>query len=235
MKTKVNIKVKKAFTLIELLVVIAIIALLVSILLPTLSKARELGRSAVCMTNLRALGTLFAMYANENGDRLPNGYYTATWYPMWNQVLGNSGNQSLMFGRDYNACPSDKEPVNPPPNNLSYAVHFDYDWPPVAPFRPYGQDGGIWRGGSTKVTDIALQAFMATDGIWAFFYNPDQFPFIQDTDSDGILDTSGAGYCGGGKPRHDNGMNMLYADGSVNHLILAKFLDMDNPGWFPQR
>lgn len=61
----------KGFTLIELLVVVAIIALLVSILLPALGKARELTRQAVCMTNVRAIGTAIAIYKQENKDQFP--------------------------------------------------------------------------------------------------------------------------------------------------------------------
>jgi prepilin-type N-terminal cleavage/methylation domain-containing protein/prepilin-type processing-associated H-X9-DG protein len=57
---------RRGFTLIELLVVIAVIALLVSILLPSLVAARSLARSAVCMTNLRALQTANELYAQDH-------------------------------------------------------------------------------------------------------------------------------------------------------------------------
>ena len=62
---------EKGFTLIELLVVIAIIALLVSILLPSLNRARELAKRAVCSANLHGLGQAFALYAGENSDSWP--------------------------------------------------------------------------------------------------------------------------------------------------------------------
>ena len=62
---------RTGFTLIELLVVIAIISLLVSILLPSLRRAKDLARAAVCMSNLRNIGTAAAMYLFDNRDQYP--------------------------------------------------------------------------------------------------------------------------------------------------------------------
>ncbi len=62
-----NVRQKDFFTLIELLVVIAIIAILASMLLPTLGKARETARSISCASNLKQLDQACLMYLNDSG------------------------------------------------------------------------------------------------------------------------------------------------------------------------
>ena len=63
-------KLVRGFTLIELLVVVSIIALLVSILLPSLGRAREQAQSVVCRTNLRAIGQVEVLYSMDYDDYL---------------------------------------------------------------------------------------------------------------------------------------------------------------------
>ncbi len=68
-------KKNKAFTLVELLVVISIIALLLSVLMPSLSKARDQARAVVCLTNLKQWGLVWNLYTNSNNDRFIEGRF----------------------------------------------------------------------------------------------------------------------------------------------------------------
>ena len=62
----------QGFTLVELLVVIAIIAVLMSILLPAVQRARDRGRSAKCLSNIKQMGIALKMYNNQYDDYYPD-------------------------------------------------------------------------------------------------------------------------------------------------------------------
>lgn len=91
------------FTLIELLVVIAIIALLMSILMPALYKAKEQSRTVICRSNLHQYGLAARMYVDENRGRFP---FSLTWlfsqqpshYCQWHDRVNNLVNHPEYAG-----------------------------------------------------------------------------------------------------------------------------------------
>ncbi len=71
-------RLREAFTLVELLVVIGIIAVLVAMLLPALNRARSAANRTVCMSNLRQVGVMVQLYANNYQDKMPLGWWSGT-------------------------------------------------------------------------------------------------------------------------------------------------------------
>lgn len=94
---------KSGFTLIELLVVIAVIGILLSVLLPSLRKARETARRTVCTSNMRQMGIALQCYLVTEGGRLPSSSHSIHQpQQYWLYVLSQYTQEGLLF-----QCPSD--------------------------------------------------------------------------------------------------------------------------------
>jgi len=99
----VNSRRPSGFTLVELLVVIGIITLLIAILLPTLTKAREAANRTACLSNLRQIYAAFHLYAMSNNYQVPIGYRTAS--EQYNSMVFSTtgGDYWVLFGVLYEA------------------------------------------------------------------------------------------------------------------------------------
>lgn len=94
----------RAFTLIELLVVVAIIALLMAILLPALSNAREQAKGVACATNLRGIGLAHAIYQDENQGWCLTRVSGTSGFKYWPETLYEAG---IVASTKAFLCPSD--------------------------------------------------------------------------------------------------------------------------------
>lgn len=99
---------RKAFTLVELLVVMSILAILVSLLMPSFSKAKVMVRRTACRTNLHAIAAAMRMYLNDSKDVLPLAAQMPSLKlnndPPISEVLRPYVTQQAVF-----CCPADKD------------------------------------------------------------------------------------------------------------------------------
>lgn len=125
----VRLGVRRGFTLIELLVVIAVVALLIGILLPALAGAREAGRSAVCLSNVRQAAVACRQYADENKGIGPAIGQPYTAWPAWPLVVqrysGREGEapSELYSTRSVLVCPTIVGVYRQQPMERTYAMN----------------------------------------------------------------------------------------------------------------
>lgn len=204
----------RAFTLIELLVVIGIIAILIAILLPALSRARESANRSACLSNLRQLGQAFNMYANQFKDHIPLGQISDEYQWNYNANFANSTkafvthlgvlrDAHLLDSPQTYYCPSEADPQwhyatteNPWPfltagsptahhTRLGYGTRPGWSW---------GQDGS-WPDPMARLSKMKNLAITAD-----LLIGP---TYVEN--------------------RHKSGVNVGYGDGSAHWVNLSDF------------
>jgi len=216
---------KKAFTLIELLVVIAIIALLVSILLPSLNRAKDLAKRVACLSNLRNMGLGMVMYQSDYDGLFPArvvslpGIRSVRGYVVCH-ADGTSVNYGQLLSGEYIEsieslyCPADHHFEDPYYEPLK-ATSANFGTP-----LGYGLIGSyiyLWRFDIGRVAGVVLgppgdmydASFFSLDNLVGNSGYPGNTAIL----CDNYIKCTGGTW---GDEVHGDGYSVLYADGHVN-------------------
>ena len=201
----------RGFTLVELLVVIGIIALLIGVLMPTLTRSRESARRAACLSNLRQVHLGFNFYAGNNRDQVPLGY-RAGFKQFNSMVYSMTTKRRVLFGWLYDEnlmreprvyfCPTESNPqsmlateMNPWPPGVDETKHT---------YAGYGCRPEVELPDAPDPSIAGMMPRLARFRNKAILADLTAMPARVDT-------------------RHVAGVNVLYGDGSAQWVDRSKF------------
>lgn len=214
---------RQGFTLIELLVVISIIALLVAMLLPALSKARDASKRIGCSSNLHQWALTFEHYASDNKGMMPSAYplssgtsYGGAWAaylaPLRTTYFGNFTRPQWGYGLTINGCPAQEQSAAPGPVGAWFVNGI------TKRYWSYTMCQNMWQPG--LVVGATMQQ--------AFVKNPSRVVLITESS---VMDTNHVFTSGNFPARlgniHDETLNVLWADSHVNARSALTFKSSD--------
>ena len=233
----------KGFTLIELLVVISIIALLLSILMPGLQKAKEMAKRMVCSNNLKTIGLSNEIYAFEyNGWLVP--FYDSSFDPDWKgtwisneafrKIMGTDSKQTVESDSQFSVpeeylCPADKISKNEENTLDSVLLSYGYNVTDWGFLNAMSREYTGHR--ATKIATPAQKlAFSDSIDWWidwelgADYRDPGWDVLGQASNKD----YKDVGIHGPTIYRHDEGANVLFYDGHTNPLKKEKIFVIED-------
>ncbi|OHB54225.1 MAG: hypothetical protein A2Y12_04330 [Planctomycetes bacterium GWF2_42_9] len=238
----------KAFTLVELLVVISIIALLLSILMPSLNKARKAAQKIVCLSNTRTASQATMLYASDNKNKFMN-HRGTQWVDWHSYLVPYLSKQQYKTNAELYYAPTtqkDREkyfkpwwdlvcPGTPksrmPRNNIDvpmiYGIHMGGPFPlgNVVPLYTKGYGIYDWSSGKSRSTlevtssGLVFAEILNTDYIWATIVTCDKIPGIEPRLNMDLRD------------RHPGGNAAAFADGHVESIREKAVRDPQSSFW----
>ena len=206
---------RRAFTLIELLVVIGIIGVLLGILLPTVGRARESGRRAACLANLRQVHQAFLLFADDHDGRVPIGYRAVGGKPtkQFNSMIySGTAKKFCLFGTLYQSghmkrpeaffCPSNDDPQSSFNSDVN-------PWPPAT-----DPSVNCWSGYGGRPDQLLPDDLLKTE--------PHKMPRLADYRAKAVFADLTAMPARVDR-RHRDGVNVLCGDGSASWVARPTF------------